>query len=312
MARHFLNILDIPRKDAWNLLERAKILKQERMTLDILTGKTVVLLFEKSSTRTRVSFEVAIRELGGQSLLMTPGESQLGRSEPLRDTARVLSRYVHAVVVRTFGQDKLEEMARFASIPVLNALSDSYHPCQVLSDVMTMHERTPELDKLKVAWVGDGNNMAHSWINAAVHFPFSLHMAIPEGFDPDPKILENARNQGAKIELTRDPRRAVEGSDYVNTDVWASMGQEGEQQERMETFAPFQVNEELLARAGSNARVMHCLPAHRGEEITEGVIEGPSSIVWDQAENRLHMQKAILVWIFTDASTEREHEHPIE
>ncbi|MFW5722348.1 MAG: ornithine carbamoyltransferase, partial [Desulfohalobiaceae bacterium] len=142
--------------------------------------------------------------------------------------------------------------------------------------------------------------------------PFSLHMAIPEGFDPDPKILENARNQGAKIELTRDPRRAVEGSDYVNTDVWASMGQEGEQQERMETFAPFQVNEELLARAGSNARVMHCLPAHRGEEITEGVIEGPSSIVWDQAENRLHMQKAILVWIFTDASTEREHEHPIE
>ena len=299
MARHFLNILDIPKKDAWNLLDRAKILKQERMTLDILTGKTVVLLFEKSSTRTRVSFEVAIRELGGQSLLMTPGESQLGRSEPLRDTARVLSRYVHAVVVRTFGQDKLEELASFADIPVLNALSDSYHPCQVLSDVMTIHERTPELDKLKVAWVGDGNNMAHSWINAAVHFPFFLHMAIPEGFDPDPRILENARSKGAKVEVTRDPRLAVEDCDYVNTDVWASMGQEGEQQVRMETFAPFQVNEELLAQAGSKARVMHCLPAHRGEEITEGVIEGPSSIVWDQAENRLHMQKAILVWIFS-------------
>ncbi len=293
MTKDFLSILDLDAGKAHELVRRAAQMKAERFRGDALRGETVILIFEKASTRTRVSFEVGVRQLGGNSLLMTPAESQLGRSEPLADTARVLSRYCKGIVVRTFGQEKLDELAHYATVPVINALSDQYHPCQVMSDMLTMYERTPELDTLKVAWVGDGNNMAHSFINAAALFGFELRLACPEGFDPDPNVLAVAREQGAKIVLTRDPQEACDGAHYVNTDVWASMGQEAEQKRREAAFADFQVDEGLMA-VTANAYFMHCLPAHRGEEVSVGVIDGPRSIIFDQAENRLHMQKALM------------------
>jgi ornithine carbamoyltransferase len=255
-------------------------------------------LFEKVSTRTRVSFEVAAREAGGYTLFMTPAESQLGRSEPLKDTARVLSRYAKGLVVRTFSQSNLLELAHYADVPVINALSDSFHPCQVLSDLLTISERSPDLGQVTVAWIGDGNNVAQSWINAAAKLPFTLFLACPDGFEPDRDLVNRALGAGANIKLTRDPELAVSVADYVNTDVWASMGQEEEENERLERFAPFRITSELLERAPAGARVMHCLPAHRGQEISEEVLEGPASIVWDQAENRLHMQKALLEWVF--------------
>ena len=298
MPRHFLRILDLDRETAWDVLRRALIIKQEKLRNGVLSGKTVVLVFEKASTRTRVSFEVAVNDLGGTTLFMAGGDSQLGRSEPLRDTARVLSRYAHGLVVRTFGQTNLEEMARYATIPVINALTDEYHPCQVMSDVLTMFEGRPDLENLKIAWVGDGNNMAHSWINAAVHFPFELALAAPKEYEPDRDVVENARRLGARLSLTHDPKEAVSGAHFVNTDVWASMGRESEHAARLDVFSPYQVNDSLLAGAHPEAKVMHCLPAHRGEEITNEVMEGPRSIVWDQAENRVHMQKALLEWIF--------------
>jgi ornithine carbamoyltransferase len=266
---------------------------------DLLDGKTLALVFEKASTRTRTSFEVAIRHLGGQTMFMTQRDCQLGRSEPLKDTARVLSRFVDGLVIRTFGQEKLEEFVEYGSIPVINALTDEFHPCQIMSDLLTMYERTPDLSDLVVAWVGDGNNMAHSWINAAVYFPFQLNIAVPKGYEPDSAIFEQASQMGAKIWITHDPKEAVSGAHYINTDVWASMGQEEEQKKREQAFAGFQVDGELLALADQQCRVLHCLPAHRGEEISEDVLEGPQSVVWDQAENRLHMQKAILEWIYT-------------
>lgn len=299
MAKHFLSILDLDTDTAWALVRRADEMKRTRHRGDLLRGETVILIFEKASTRTRVSFEVGVRQLGGDSLLMTPAESQLGRSEPLADTARVLSRYARGLVVRTFGQHKLEELARHASIPVINALSDLYHPCQVMSDMLTMYERTPDLGALRVAWVGDGNNMAHSFLNAAALFGFELRLACPEGYDPDPAVLDAARARGARLVLTRDPREACEGAHYINTDVWASMGQEQEQKRRERAFADYQVDAALLAVAAPQVWVMHCLPAHRGEEVSAEVLDGPRSIIFDQAENRLHMQKAIMEWIFT-------------
>ncbi|MBN2141556.1 MAG: ornithine carbamoyltransferase [Desulfovibrionaceae bacterium] len=298
MTKHLLTILDLPGQEAGRLLARAAQFKAGPDSSGLLSGKTVVLVFEKSSTRTRVSFEVAVRQMGGQSLLLTPVESQLGRNEPLKDTARVLSRYCDCLVVRTFGQEKLNILAEYGSVPVINALTDDFHPCQVLSDVFTMYERTPGLEDLRVAWIGDGNNMAHSWINAAAVFPFSLHLACPDGYRPRPAILERALDMGARICLGSDPAQAARGAHYLNTDVWASMGQEGEQSEREEAFRGFQVNEALLSLAAPGCGVMHCLPAHRGEEITDQVLEGPASLIFDQAENRLHMQKAILEWIF--------------
>jgi ornithine carbamoyltransferase len=299
MHRHFLRILDLNHSEAWALVRRAAAMKSPVHFSEILRNKILVLLFEKASTRTRISFETAIRQLGGQTVFMTPGESQLGRSEPLKDASRVLSRYVHGMVVRTFGQSKLEELALYGSIPVINALTDEYHPCQVMSDMLTIYERTPDLQGLTIAWVGDGNNMAHSWINASVYFGFELRLAVPRGYEPRTGILEHALSMGARITITHDPKEAVEGAQYVNTDVWASMGQESEQESRTATFRPFQVNAELLSHAHPEAKVLHCLPAHRGEEITDEVIEGPASMVWDQAENRLHMQKAILEWIYS-------------
>lgn len=298
MNRHFLRIRDLG-EDAGAVVRRAKEMKDTRHTGTLLRDKVLVLIFEKASTRTRLSFEVGVRRLGGQSLLMTPAESQLGRSEPVKDMARVISRYNDGMIVRTFGQAKLEQLVNYGSIPVINALTDEGHPCQVMSDVLTMYERTPDLASIKVAWVGDGNNMANSLIEAAVCFGFVLSLACPEGYDPDPSLLALARESGAAVSLTRDPKEAARGAHYVHTDVWASMGQEAEQLAREKVFAGFCVDAALMRLAAPGAKFMHCLPAHRGEEVSEEVFEGPASIVFDQAENRLHMQMAIMEWIFT-------------
>jgi ornithine carbamoyltransferase len=309
MIRHFLHILELSPTELDRIIHRAETIKKHRLLLDALSNLCLILVFEKPSTRTRISFEVAVHELGGYTLFMTPNESQLGRQEPLKDTSRVLSRYGHGLVVRTFDQANLEELARYATVPVINALSDRFHPCQVMSDLLTVFERTPDFSRLKIAWIGDGNNMAHSWINAACLLPFTLSLATPKGYGPQEALLEQALQKGARIEVETDPRDAVKGADYVNTDVWASMGQEAEQDSRTDAFRPYQINEELLQNAPAEARVMHCLPAHRGEEISEAVIEGPRSIVWDQAENRLHMQKAILEWIAQEAKGEDIERH---
>ena len=297
--KHFLSIKDLLATEAMDLVLRAKEMKDTDFRSDLLAGKTLAMIFEKASTRTRVSFEVGIRHLGGDTIFMTPADSQLGRSEPLADTARVLSRYVQGMVVRTFAQKNVEELARYGSIPVVNALTDMFHPCQIMSDMLTIYERTTNLRDLVISWIGDGNNMANSWINASVYFGFQLNMACPEGYMPNTAVLERALKMGAKVFVTDDPRAAIAGSHYVNTDVWASMGQEAEQKKREKAFAGYQVNAELLALADPDAKVLHCLPAHRGEEISEEVFEGPRSIVFDQAENRLHMQKAILEWIYS-------------
>jgi len=274
---------------------RAIEMKRTRMRSQLLDGRTVALIFEKASTRTRVSFEMAVRHLGGSTIYMTQHDSQLGRSEPVEDTIRVLSRYVDGLVMRTFEHSKLTRMAALSTIPIVNALSDDLHPCQVMGDVMTMAERGADLEKTKVAWIGDGNNMAQSWINAAAYFPFELVLACPEGYDPRKDVLDAALAMGAKVTLTRDPAQAMRGAHFVNTDVWASMGQEGEASERMKVFAPYQVDARAMALAAPGAKFMHCLPAHQGEEVTTEVFESEASIVWDQAENRLHVQRALLL-----------------
>ncbi|WP_425266282.1 ornithine carbamoyltransferase [Desulfomicrobium norvegicum] len=299
MMKHFLSINSLMATEAMDLVLRAKEMKDGDYRSDLLAGKTLAMIFEKASTRTRVSFEVGIRHLGGDTIFMTPADSQLGRSEPLNDTARVLSRYVQGMVVRTFAQKNVEELARHGSIPVVNALTDMFHPCQIMSDMLTIYERTTNLKDLVISWIGDGNNMANSWINASVYFGFQLNIACPEGYTPNTAVLERALKMGAKVYVTDDPKAAIAGSHFVNTDVWASMGQEAEQKKREKAFAGYQLDEELLALADPDAKVLHCLPAHRGEEISESVFEGPQSIVFDQAENRLHMQKAILEWIYS-------------
>lgn len=303
MGRHFLHIRDLG-GDAMRVLLRAGQMKETRHTSTLLAGKMLVLIFEKASTRTRLSFETGIRRLGGQCIFMTPAESQLGRSEPLKDTARVISRYNDGMVVRTFGEEKLLQLMQYGSVPVINALTNEGHPCQVMGDVLTMYERTPDLASLKVAWVGDGNNMANSFIEAAMVFGFSLSLACPRGYDPSPALLEEARKTGARVELVREPRAAVAGAHYVNTDVWASMGQESERKAREKAFAGYCVDSSMMALAAPDAKFMHCLPAHRGEEVTEEVFEGPASIVFDQAENRLHIQMAIIEWVFQYAKKE--------
>jgi ornithine carbamoyltransferase len=299
MPQHFLTILDFSRDEAAALLDRAAAMKAADYRSNLLDGKTCILVFEKASTRTRVSFEVAVRHLGGWPIFMTQNDSQLGRDEPIRDTARVLSRYADALIVRTFGHHKLEELAANGSIPVVNALSDEYHPCQIMADLLTMREHSGRLDGLTVAFIGDGNNIAHSLINAAARFPIRVVVAAPKGYEPLPAVVERARNEGADVVVVGDPKEAARGAHYLYTDVWASMGQEDEREKRAKAFAGFQINDALLAVAAPGAKVLHCLPAHRGEEITDAVMEGPASIVWDEAENRLHVQKAILEWIFT-------------
>jgi ornithine carbamoyltransferase len=260
-----------------------------------LAGKTIALIFEKASTRTRVSFEAAMYGLGGQVIFLSAKETQLARSEPLKDTALVMSRYVDGLIVRTFGQEVVTELARYATIPVINALTDLFHPCQVLSDVMTVIEKKGQLENLKVAWVGDGNNMANSWVQAAARLGFELVLACPQGYDPRVDILQEAQQEaGGRIKVVRDPVEAVQGADVINTDVWASMGQENEQQKRVNVFQGFQVDAKLVSHAKLDCIVLHCLPAHRGEEISEEVLEGPQCVAFDQAENKLHIHKAIL------------------
>jgi ornithine carbamoyltransferase len=261
-----------------------------------LAGKSVALLFEKASTRTRISLEVAVAELGGHPVVVTAQGSQMGRGEPIRDTARVLSRMVHAITLRTFGEDRLREMIQYSSVPVLNALTDESHPMQLLADLMTARRARGTLSGLKFAWLGDGNNMANSWIEAAGLLGLELVLACPEGYDPSGRELQRAKERGAKVSVVREPAAALDGADVVSTDVFTSMGQEAEQQRRLEAFSGFMLSGELLARASSQVVVLHCLPAHRGEEIEEAVLEGPRSFVWDEAEARLHTSKAALVW----------------
>jgi ornithine carbamoyltransferase len=300
MKRDLLTILDLTRREIEALLHRARELKamqRQGRSFRPLAGKTLALLFDKPSTRTRVSFEAGMAQLGGASLYLERGQTQLSRNEPIPDTARVLERYVDALVIRTFGQEVVEDFARHAAIPVINGLTDTHHPCQVLSDLMTVAERFGSVTGLKVAWVGDGNNVANSWITAALRLDFELYLACPRGYEPDGALLDQARGAGRPVHLGEDPVWAVSGAQVVNTDVWASMGQETEAAARRQVFRPYQVNAALLGHAAAQAMVLHCLPAHRGEEITDEVIDGPQSAVWDQAENRLHFQKALLEWL---------------
>jgi ornithine carbamoyltransferase len=294
-TRHFLAIPDFTRDELYETLDLAARMKRGEYTEKPLAGKTLAMIFTKSSTRTRVSFEVGTFQLGGHALFLSSRDIQLGRGEPIRDTARVLSRYVDGIMIRTFDQSDPEELARWGSVPVINGLTDLLHPCQIMADLQTIRENFgPDLSTVKVAWVGDGNNMANSWLNAAYRLGFELRLAFPEGYEPNAEILERAKG-AANIVTTHDPREAVEGADVVNTDVWASMGQEEESARRAREFAGYCVSDALMGLASERSIFLHCLPAHRGEEVTEEVIEGPRSRVFHEAENRLHAQKAILV-----------------
>lgn len=296
MKQDLLTLKDLTKERFDALFARALELKKRKKEGIVdrpLEGKTVGLLFNKPSTRTRISFEAATIQLGGVSIFMNENDTQIGRSEPVKDTARVLARYIDCLVIRTFSQELIEEYASYSDVPVVNALTDMYHPCQILSDLMTVIEDKGSYDA-KVAWVGDGNNVAHSWMWAASTLGFELSIACPEGFDPDDAILKGALARGAKITVVRDPKEAVAGADIIYTDVWASMGQEAEQAAREKSFEGFIVDDALMAQAKPDASFMHCLPAHRGEEVSESVMEGEQSIIWDQAENKLHMHKAIL------------------
>jgi ornithine carbamoyltransferase len=292
--RDFLNIADFSATETFALLDLAERMRTGAYDRKPLAGKALAMIFMKSSTRTRMSFEVGANQLGGTAHFLSPRDVQLGRGEPIPDTARVLSRYVQGIMIRTFAHQDVVELAEYASIPVINGLTDLSHPCQVLADVLTMQQHLGDVRARTVAWVGDGNNMANSWIEAAAHLGFALRVACPEGYDPDESFIADARAKGADVRLLRDPREAVAGADVVTTDVWASMGQEEEQARRAVAFALYQVDAELMARANSSAIFLHCLPAHRGEEVTADVIDGPQSAVWQEAENRLHIQKAIM------------------
>ena len=298
MTRHLTTLWNFNKEQLTAYIARALQLKQETKAGSrhhTLTGKTMAMVFEKPSTRTRVSFEAAMYGLGGQVVYLTGRDTQLSRNEPLKDMARVMSRYVDAMVIRTFGQEIVEELAKFSTVPVINALTDKHHPCQVLSDLMTVIEKKGDLDKLHISWVGDGNNMANSWIHAACRLGFALTLACPQGYGPDVEILAKAQEEALKpITLIHDPVEAVADADVINTDVWASMGQESEEEKRLSVFQSYQVNSALLAKAKDGAIVLHCLPAHRGEEITDKVLEGPQCVAFDQAENKMHIHKAIL------------------
>jgi ornithine carbamoyltransferase len=299
--RDFLAIPDLGRKQLEDLLERAAAMKRGEYRERPLAGRAVAMIFEKSSTRTRVSFEVGTAQLGGQPLFLSSRDIQIGRGEVIADTARVLSRYVDMITIRTFGHDKVEELAAHATVPVINALTDLLHPCQILADLLTIRENFgPDLAARRVAWIGDGNNMANSWLNAAYRFGFELRLACPDGYRPDPAILARA-SEHAKIVVTADPRKAAVDADVINTDVWTSMGQEAEVEARKLAFAGYCVDEALMGRASTNAIFLHCLPAHRGEEVVDSVIEGPRSRVFDEAENRLHVQKALMAGLIRES-----------
>lgn len=301
MKRDILMIRDLAPEEILGLIAKAERMKAELGAGTLpksLATKIVGLIFLKPSTRTRVSFQAAVYRLGGQAIFMTAAESQISRQEPVADMARVLDRYIDAIVIRTFAHRDTEELAQFASIPVINALTDHSHPCQVLADLMTIREKRGSLENLTVAWVGDGNNVANSWISAAVRLGFTLNLACPRGYEPEKEVLDWAAREGkGKIELIYDVKQAVSHADVLYTDVWASMGQESEQQTRKKAFQDYKIDSHLLESAPPQAIVLHCLPAHRGEEISEEVLEGPRAPVFDQAENRLHLQMALLDWV---------------
>ncbi len=298
--RHFLTLLDISPDEADAMITRGIALKAKQKAGEAhptLAGKTLAMIFDKASTRTRVSFETGMFQLGGHALFLHSGTTQLGRGEPVEDSARVISSMVDMVMIRTFDHAMVEKFAEYSSVPVINALTDLTHPCQVLTDVMTFVEHRGSIKGKTVAWIGDGNNMAHSWINGSVTFGYTLNIATPHGYVVDESVLTQARSKGAKINIYSSPQEAVQGADLVTTDVWASMGQEEEQKVREAAFKDYQVDAALMAQANSDALFMHCLPAHRGEEVSADVIDGKQSVVWDEAENRLHAQKALMEFL---------------
>ena len=295
--RHFLTLKDLSTAELSTLIQRAIILKAMHKNGEVyepLKNKVLAMIFEKSSTRTRVSFESAMIQFGGGSIFLSPNDTQLGRGEPIEDSARVISSMVDMVMIRTFEHNKAEQFSQFSTVPVINALTDDYHPCQLLADMQTYVEHRGSIDGKTVTWVGDGNNMCHSYINAAEQFNFNLKIATPKGYEPDELIVESS---GANVTLFSNVNDAAYQSDLIVTDVWASMGQEEEQKKREAVFSAFQVNKAVMSLANKDALFMHCLPAHRGEEVSEQVIDGPQSVVWDEAENRLHAQKALLEFL---------------
>ncbi|VAW71988.1 Ornithine carbamoyltransferase [hydrothermal vent metagenome] len=299
-CRHFLTLLDLSAQELEQLIKRAIEIKQQYQQGKIyepMKNKVMGMIFEKSSTRTRVSFETGMAHFGGHALFLSPRDTQLGRGEPIQDSARVLSRMVDIIMIRTFEHSKIELFAEYSQAPVINALTDSYHPCQLLADVQTWVEHRGSIKNKTVAWIGDGNNMCHSYINAAIRFDFKLNIACPEGFDPDETILAAAKD---RVTIVREPAAACEHADLVTTDVWTSMGQEEETRKREQAFKGFLVDKNMMALANKDALFMHCLPAHRGEEVSADVIDGKQSVVWDQAENRLHAQKALIEFLSND------------
>lgn len=301
MPRHFLSLLDLSPGELDALIDRAiklKAAQRARRESPQFPGAVLAMIFAKSSTRTRVSFEAGMAQLGGHAMFLSPEDTQLGRGEPIEDTARIVSSMVDAIVIRTFGHELIERFAAHAQAPVINALTDAYHPCQLLADMQTYREQRGSIAGRRVCWLGDGNNMCHSYINAARQFDFELRIACPEGFEPDATLL--AAN-AARVRVLRDAREAARDADLLVTDVWTSMGQEDQQARRARALAPYQLNGELLGVAASDALYMHCLPAHRGEEISAALMDAPDTLIWDEAENRLHAQKALLEWLLTQA-----------
>jgi len=297
--KHFLTLSDLTSDELRGIISRAQALKalqREGIPHPRYPGKVLAMLFAKASTRTRVSFEVGMRQLGGSALFLSSADTQLGRGEPVEDTARVLSSMVDLVMIRTHDHNSVERFAEAASVPVINGLTDDYHPCQLLADMQTWFEHRGDIKGRRVCWLGDGNNMCHSYINAADKFDFQLNIASPEGFEPNAELVNTHKN---RIQLSQDPKTAVLGADLVVTDVWASMGQEEEQNQRIKSFAGFQVNEQLMALANSDALLMHCLPAHRGEEVSASILDAKGSVVWEEAENRMHSQKALIEFLLS-------------
>jgi ornithine carbamoyltransferase len=298
MKKDLLSVYDLDPSDFRVIFDQAAGLKRLLKAGEVhqpLKGKTLGMIFDKASTRTRISFEVGMFQLGGMAIFLSSRDIQIGRGESVQDTARIMSRYLDGVMIRTYAQKSVEEFAKYADIPVINGLTDLLHPCQILSDLFTILEKKGTYEGLKIAYIGDGNNVANSWINAAARLPIRLALACPEGYEPDAFIIERAvKTARQRVTLHRDPADAASGADVIYTDVWASMGQEAQQAKRAKAFKSYQVNRDLVALAREDAMVMHCLPAHRGEEITADVLDGPRSVVIDQAENRLHVQKAIL------------------
>lgn len=298
--RHFLTLLDLSKSELHGLIARAQELKNQVRRGESYTplkNRVLAMIFEKSSTRTRVSFEVAMNQFGGNAIFLSSNDTQLGRGEPVEDTAKVISRMVDCVMIRTFSHEKVEKFAQNSKVPVINALTDMFHPCQVLADIQTFVEHRGSIQGKKVAWVGDGNNMCHTYIHAAQQFDFQLAIASPLGYEPNETLLNSAKEH---VTVSKEPAEAVHDADLVCTDVWASMGQEGEQAKRKRIFQPYQVNSQLMALAKPDALFMHCLPAHRGEEVTAEIIDGTKSVVWEEAENRLHSQKALLEFLLVN------------